>query len=68
MATVIAATGNAEWLVHLFWVLRGQCIVAWLAADYSAVIVDRDARDYTWLMARTPRIPAAEYGGMLAQI
>ena len=68
VATVITATGNAEWRVHLFWVLREQYIVAWLAPDYSAVIVARDARDYVWLMARTRQISAAEYGRMLARI
>jgi apolipoprotein D and lipocalin family protein len=68
VATVMAGTGNAEWRVHLFWVLREQYIVAWLAPDYSAVIIGRDARDYTWLMARTPQIPAAQYTRMLAQI
>jgi apolipoprotein D and lipocalin family protein len=68
VATVTAGTGDAEWRVHLFLVLREQYIVAWLASDYSAVIVARDARDYTWLMARTPHISAAEYGSMLARL
>lgn len=68
VATVVAGTGNAEWRVHLFRVLRAQYIVAWLAPDYSAVIVARDARDYAWLMARTPQISAAEYGRMLERL
>lgn len=66
-ATMVPGTGNAEWKVHLFWVLREQYIVAWLAPDYSRVIVARDARDYVWLMARTPRIPLSEYQDMLAR-
>ena len=68
VATTLAGSGNAEWRVHLFWVLREQYIVAWLAPDYSAVIVARDARDYAWLMARTPQISAAEYRLMLARL
>lgn len=67
-ATVVPGTGNAEWKVHLFWVLREQYIVAWLAPDYSRVIVARDARDYVWLMARTPQIPDTEYEHMLARV
>jgi apolipoprotein D and lipocalin family protein len=68
VATVVAGSGNAEWRVHLFWVLREQYIVAWLASDYSMVVVARNARDYMWLMARTPQIPAAKYSQMLEQI
>jgi apolipoprotein D and lipocalin family protein len=68
VATVIAGAGDAEWRVHLFWVLREQYIVAWLAPDYSAVIVGRDAHDYMWLMARTPQIPATEYHNLLDRV
>jgi len=68
VATTLAGSGNAEWRVHLFWIVRAQYIVAWLAPDYGAVIVARDARDYAWLMARTPRICAAEYRLMLARL
>jgi len=67
-ATTLAGSGDAEWRVHLFWVMRAQYIVAWLAPDYSAVIVARDARDYAWLMARTPNISTAEYARMLARL
>ena len=31
VATVDSDTGNAQWRVHLFWILREQYIVAWLA-------------------------------------
>lgn len=68
VATVDSDTGNAEWRVHLLWILREQYIVAWLASDYSRVIVARDARDYTWLMARTPYIAPAEYKDMLRRL
>jgi apolipoprotein D and lipocalin family protein len=67
-ATVIPGTGNAQWTVHLLWLLREQYIVAWLAPDYSRVIVARDARDYVWLMARTPQISASEYRDMVARV
>ncbi|MHB8814807.1 MAG: lipocalin family protein [Steroidobacteraceae bacterium] len=67
-ATVVSGSGNGEWRVHLFRVLREQYIVGWLAPDYSRVIVARDARDYVWLMARTPQISASEYRGMVARV
>jgi apolipoprotein D and lipocalin family protein len=67
-ATVVAHTGNAEWHVHLFWLLRLQYLVAWLSPDYSRVIVARDARDYVWLMARTPHISQPAYRAMVARV
>lgn len=67
-ATVVSHTGNAEWKVHLFWLLRLQYLVAWLAPDYSRVIVARDARDYVWLMARTPQISRRAYAAMVARV
>ena len=67
-ATVLPGSGNAQWSVHLFWVLHEQYIVGWLAPDYSRVIVARDARDYVWLMARTPQVSPGEYRQMLARV
>ena len=67
-ATVVTGTGNAEWRVHLFWLLRLQYLVAWLAPDYSEVIVARDARDYLWLMARAPHISRHDYQAMVERV
>lgn len=67
-ATVLPGSGNAQWSVHLLWVLRAQYIVGWLAPDYSRVIVARDARDYVWLMARTPQVSPGDYRDMLARV
>jgi apolipoprotein D and lipocalin family protein len=67
-ATVVPGSADAQWTVHLFWLLHEQYIVGWLAPDYSRVIVARDARDYVWLMARTPHIPAEEYRDMVERV
>ncbi|KZC16886.1 hypothetical protein RHOFW510R12_03280 [Rhodanobacter sp. FW510-R12] len=61
-------SGNAVWGVQVFWPLKAQYIVAYLKDDYSQVIVARDARDYTWVMARTPTIPQADYDALLARV
>ena len=61
-------SGNAVWGVQVFWPLKAQYVVAWLKDDYSQVIVARDARDYTWVMARTPTIPQADYDALLARV
>jgi apolipoprotein D and lipocalin family protein len=61
-------TGNAVWGVQVFWPLKAQYLVAYLKEDYSQVIVARDARDYMWVMARTPTISEADYDALLARV
>ncbi|MEO9079803.1 MAG: lipocalin family protein [Rhodanobacter sp.] len=61
-------TGNAVWGVQVFWPVKAQYIVAWLKNDYSQVIIGRDARDYTWIMARTPTVSPADYDALMAKV
>lgn len=65
---VKAGSGNAVWGVQVFWPIKAQYIVAYLKDDYSQTIVARDARDYTWIMARTPTIPQADYDALIARV
>lgn len=67
LASIVPGTGNAEWKVHVFHFFRAQYLVGWLSPDYSQVMVARDARDYLWYMARTPRVSEADYRAMLAR-
>jgi apolipoprotein D and lipocalin family protein len=53
-------TGNAVWGMQFVWPIRSDYRIAWLAPDYSRVVVAREKRDYAWIMARTPRIPEAQ--------
>lgn len=68
IASVKPDTGHAEWAVHVFWFIHAQYIVAWLAPDYSQVIVARDKRDYAWLMARKPHVSDADYQAMRKRV
>lgn len=61
-------SGNAVWGVQVFWPIKAQYIVAYLNDDYSQVIVARDARDYTWIMARTPTVSAADYDRLMEKV
>lgn len=67
-AFVKADSGNAVWGVQIFWPAKAQYVVAYLKDDYSQVIVARDARDYTWVMARTPTISQADYDALLERV
>jgi apolipoprotein D and lipocalin family protein len=42
--------------MQFIWPIKAQYIVAYLDPGYTETIVARDARDYAWIMARTPRI------------
>ena len=47
-------TGNAVWGMQFLWPLRADYRILRLADDYSFTIVGRQARDYVWIMARSP--------------
>jgi apolipoprotein D and lipocalin family protein len=50
-------SANAVWGMQFVWPLRADYRIAWLAADYSRVVIAREKRDYAWIMARTPQLP-----------
>lgn len=68
IAVVKPGNGNAVWGVQVFWPLKAQYIVAYLKDDYSQTIVARDARDYTWIMARTPTVSPADYAALMSRV
>jgi apolipoprotein D and lipocalin family protein len=68
VAYVRPGSGGAVWGVQVFWPIKAQYVVAWLKPDYSAMIVARDARDYTWVFSRTPTVPTADWTTLRAQV
>lgn len=56
-AFVVNHETNAEWGVQFFRLLpiKAEYLIAWLADDYSEVIVARNKRDYVWYMSRSPQ-------------
>jgi apolipoprotein D and lipocalin family protein len=58
---VIDGTGNAVWGMRFVWPFKSDYRIAYLDANYSQTIIAREARDYVWIMARTPTIPEADY-------
>mgnify|MGYP003397779257 CR=1 FL=1 len=63
---VVRDASNANWGVQFVWPLRVEHLIAYLSPDYSQTIIARTKRDYVWIMARGPQIPAADYRGILA--
>lgn len=59
---------NAEWGVRFIWPIKAEYLIAWLAEDYSQVIVARSKRDYVWIMARTPTISDRDYSALQGRV
>ena len=53
--------GNAVWGMQFIWPFRAEYRIIFLKEDYSQTVIGRSKRDYVWVMARTPTIPAADY-------
>lgn len=54
------ATGNAVWGMQFVWPFRADYRIAHLSDDYQYTIIGRNARDYVWIMARSPVPPEAD--------
>jgi len=58
---VLDRKSNALWGMQFIWPFKGDYRIIHLADDYSVTVIGRNKRDYVWLMARTPTLPAARY-------
>ncbi len=58
---VIENSGNALWGMQFIWPIKAEYRIAYLDEDYTQTIIARNARDYVWIMARTPSISDVEY-------
>ncbi|HEY1078139.1 MAG TPA: lipocalin family protein [Fontimonas sp.] len=69
-AYIVDRQSNAQWGVKFFWFqpVKSEYLIAWLADDYSEVIVARNKRDYVWYMARTPNVSAEQIAAAIRKI
>jgi apolipoprotein D and lipocalin family protein len=65
---VVPGTGNAVWGMQFVWPIKADFRIVYLAPDYSQTVIGRNARDYVWIMARTPSIPEQDYAEILAYL
>jgi apolipoprotein D and lipocalin family protein len=56
---------RAVWGMQFIWPFKAEYRIIYLNDDYTRTIIGRSARDYVWIMARSPRIGADEYDAML---
>jgi apolipoprotein D and lipocalin family protein len=65
---VLDHDSNATWGMQFLWPLKAQYLIAYLDDAYTQTIVARDARDYVWIMARTPQLEAAVYQALVDRV
>lgn len=52
---------RSTWGMRFVWPIKAEYLIADLDADYRTTIIARNARDYVWIMARTPTLSDADY-------
>jgi apolipoprotein D and lipocalin family protein len=58
--------GNgAVWGMQFVWPFKADYRVMYVSPDYSVTIIGRQARDYLWVMARTPQLPEDQLADLL---
>lgn len=68
VATVREGTGNAIWGMQFVWPIKAEYVIVYVDEDYSQTIIGRSARDYAWIMARTPQISDADYAAHIERL
>ena len=59
---------NSIWGMQFLWPIKAEFLIASLDSGYTQTIIARNARDYVWIMARTPEIPATDYARHVEQL
>jgi apolipoprotein D and lipocalin family protein len=65
---VLDHASNAVWGMQFVWPVKADYRIAYLSADYGQTVIAREARDYVWIMARSPSISEADYARLTAFI
>jgi apolipoprotein D and lipocalin family protein len=59
---------NSTWGMQFIWPIKAEYLISYLDENYSQTVIARNARDYVWIMARTPTIPDADYQRLVATL
>ena len=57
----VASDSNAIWGMQFIWPIKADYRIVYLDETYSTTVIGRNRRDFVWIMAREPHIPAARY-------
>ena len=59
---------NALWGMQFIWPIEADYRIVYLDDEYTSTVIAREARDYVWLMARTPALSDQEYDAIVGFI
>lgn len=59
---------NATWGMQFLWPFKAEFLITHLDERYTQTVIGRTARDYVWIMARTPTMAEADYAALVAQL
>jgi len=65
---VIPGTNNAIWGMQFIWPIKAEYVISHVDAGYTETIIARSARDYVWIMARTPTIDDQRYAALVKKV
>jgi apolipoprotein D and lipocalin family protein len=58
---IVDTVNNSTWGMQFIWPIKSEFLITHLNEEYSQTVIGRNKRDYVWIMARTPKIPEADY-------
>ncbi len=59
---------NAVWAMQFIWPFKAEYRILYLDEAYTQTIIGRSARDYVWIMARSPEMSDADFERLVAFI
>jgi apolipoprotein D and lipocalin family protein len=65
---VVEGSNNAIWGMQFVWPIKAEFVISHVDPQYTETIIARSARDYVWIMARTPTIEEARYAALVARV
>ncbi len=68
VATVREGSNNAIWGMQFVWPIKAEYVIVYIDDNYTQTVIGRSARDYVWIMARTPSIPDADYAAHVERL
>jgi apolipoprotein D and lipocalin family protein len=65
---VVPGSNNAIWGMQFVWPIKAEFVISHVDAQYTETIIARSARDYAWIMARTPTLDDQRYAALVGRV
>lgn len=59
---------QSTWGMQFVWPFKTEFLVTHVDPGYTRTVVGRNRRDYVWIMARTPEMPATDYDQLVREL